>query len=58
MYAGHALTGDVTLLATHCHRVAYRRAYVVASRLGPLTAANAVASAGAGGSRWPVSCHG
>ena len=56
MYAGHALTGDVTLLATHCHRVAYRRAYVVASRLGPLTAANAVASAG--GSRWPVSCHG
>ena len=57
MYEGPALTGDVTQLATHCHRVAYRRAYVLASRLGPLTAAHAVASAGVV-SRWPFSCYG
>ena len=46
MYDDPALTGDVTQLATYCLRVAYRCACVLASRLGPLTAEHAVASAG------------
>ena len=58
VYDGPALTGDVTQLATHYHHVAYRRAGVLASRLGPLTAEHAVASAGVVVSRWPFSSHG
>ena len=58
LHFGPALTGDVTQLATHCHRDAYRRAWVLASRLGPLTAAHSVASAAVVVSRWPVLGHG